>query len=280
MLDEKLAAIKEIEDIDGVDIYGGEVGLLEPSYFYEMLNTIGKYYNGKVNVITNFIKVPDFFKDDRVNIGVSYDFSVRQQHETVLQNIMEFPKPIDILILATPQLVKHHTKTVEEDISMFSTIGNVRSVDIKPYSTNQVNQFTNDFTVFEEYVKRWVYSSSNMDFDLVNKYNIEQALSWSRNAFSDDHVYITPTGKFAILDFDEDDNEYFNEFDDISFIFVWGEMEKDNIQNNDICSSCPFLGACLSEHLRNVTSIEKSCNGFRSLLEYAKIYGTGAKRVR
>ena len=74
--------------------------------------------------------------------------------------------------------------------------------------------------------------------------------------------------KFGTLEFDENDNEYFLEFERFEEYLEWTEVEKDRVTNNFYCSKCDYLGSCLSEHLRDVKSLEYSCNGFKHLLDW------------
>jgi hypothetical protein len=76
-----------------------------------------------------------------------------------------------------------------------------------------------------------------------------------------------PNGNFAVLDFDENLNEYFKPLQDFSEYQKWSDEEKSLIRNNTYCSRCKYLGSCLSEHLQPVKTLEFSCNGFRGLLD-------------
>jgi hypothetical protein len=100
---------------------------------------------------------------------------------------------------------------------------------------------------------------------------LHEAIRMDRNSFSDDHVYITPSGKFGVLEFDLNDNEYFLELDSFEKYLEWCLIEKSRIYKNQFCSNCEFSGKCLSEHLRKVTSLDDSCNGFHNLIKWAQI---------
>jgi hypothetical protein len=86
------------------------------------------------------------------------------------------------------------------------------------------------------------------------------------NSFSDDHVYITPSGNFSVLEFDLNDNEYFLELDSFDKYLYWAEKEKINL--SPICKQCKYMGHCLTEHYRYVKDLNNSCNGYKGLLEY------------
>jgi len=265
-LDILLSDVYDKFGITNIDLYGGEIGLLSESYLIEMINCIDQYYQGPINIITNFSKIHPIFLNERINVGVSYDYDIREKHEIVFQNILMFPKQVDILMLASKSLLESTSNKINELIELFSNIHNIKSVEIKPYSTNQANQDSVTFLEFERYIIKWLKSPINKQFRFVNQYNIELCLSKQKNAFSDDHIYITPNGKYAVLEFDINDNEYFKEFNDLDYYLKWVLIEKDRIINNGYCGKCEFLGNCLSEHLRKVKTIINSCNGFKGLL--------------
>ena len=60
-LDLKLQEVTKYEPITGVDLYGGEVGILKDDEFYNLKNIIRKYYKGSINIITNY-RIKIFFK--------------------------------------------------------------------------------------------------------------------------------------------------------------------------------------------------------------------------
>ena len=95
-----------------------------------------------------------------------------------------------------------------------------KSVEVKPYSKNQANQHTVTDAQFEDYILGLCeqypafmtrYDNQNLinDFTFTNELNILDSLDKSYNAYSDDHLYITPAGELAVLDFDKNNNEYF-----------------------------------------------------------------------
>jgi hypothetical protein len=169
-------------------------------------------------------------------------------------------------MLASPRLIE---KDVAEMIETLNLLPNLQSVEIKPYSTNQSNQHTVYYTQFEEFVKSFL-QYPNKKFEFVNEKLINNVLDKTRNSFSDDHVYITPSGNYGVLEFDLNDNEFFLEYETLEQYFKWCETEKARVNRNKYCSDCEYFGNCLSEHLREVKSLEHSCNGFKLLIDWYK----------
>lgn len=268
-LDRLIEMFKEIKAegyrIDLLDLYGGEIGLLSEDYL-ERLRKILMYAGaGDVNVITNLYKIHPYFLHPSVQLSVSFDFEARERHQLVLSNIIQTPKDVAILMLASPELME---KDVDEMIKTFNAIGNIISVEIKPYSSNQANALKCTDKDFEEFVKKWLLSKVPKNFTFVNADRIRSSLNHTYSAFSDAHVYITPNGKFGVLEFN-DDNEFFLEMDTFKEYLAWANKEKLKVNSNPICNSCPYLGTCLTEHYRDVKDLTNSCNGFRFLLDWA-----------
>jgi sulfatase maturation enzyme AslB (radical SAM superfamily) len=268
VLEERLIEIISHRKIAMVDLYGGEVALLPLDYVQglkQLLHTYGIY---DINIITNLSVVNEITTDPDFYISVSYDFDAREKHELVFRNMTQLQRPFSILMLASKNLVE---KNVPEMIETLNLLQNLQSVEIKPYSPNQANQDTVYYTQFEEFVKYFL-QYTNKRFQFVNEHLLQTVLDKSRNAFSDDHVYITPSGKYGVLEFDLNDNEFFLEYDSLEEYFKWCESEKSRVTRNKYCKNCEYYGNCLSEHLREVKSLEHSCNGFKNLIDwYARL---------
>jgi sulfatase maturation enzyme AslB (radical SAM superfamily) len=265
-LNQRLAEISSQDKIEMVDLYGGELGLLPKDYWNDLIDLLHAYNIFDINLITNLSMVNEITKDERVYISVSYDFDAREDHERVWRNMALLEKPFSVLMLASPNLIN---KDVDEMVAMFNSLNNLVSVEIKPYSSNQANQLNVNYTQFEKFVKLWVINKSKK-FSLTNESLIHSVINKQRSSFSDDHVYITPSGKYGVLEFDLNDNEFFLEYETLDEYFKWCEKEKNTVSKNKFCSGCEYFGHCLSEHLRDVKSLDNSCNGFKHLIDWYK----------
>ena len=263
-LDELLKQLVQYEKIDHVDLYGGEIMVLPDDYYNDIKKIIKKYYNSKINIITNFSVVDDKLFEDDITLSVSYDFEARQQHDRVFTNIMMSKKPISVLILANKNVID---MSVDYMVNMLNMSKNIISVEIKPYSINQSNNHNVSHLDFENFVKRWLECKTEKKFQFINKEKIIKSLSKEYNAFSNDHVYITPNGKFGVLEFDLNDREYFLELDKFEDYLKWAKLES--LTNlSDVCRKCEYYGHCLTEHYRYVKDLDKGCNGYKGLLNY------------
>jgi MoaA/NifB/PqqE/SkfB family radical SAM enzyme len=268
ILEQRIVEILSECEIGTVDLYGGEVALLPIDYVMKMKEILHTYGIEDINIITNLSVINEITTDPDFYISVSYDFDAREKHELVFRNMTQLQRPFSILMLASNDLM---SKNVPEMIETLNLLENLQSVEIKPYSPNQSNQDTVHYTQFEEFVKSFL-QYENKRFQFVNQHLLDSVLDKSRSSFSDDHVYITPSGNYAVLEFDLNDNEFFLEYETLQEYFDWCEKERARVAKNKYCSECDYFGNCLSEHLREVKSLENSCNGFKKLIDwYARL---------
>jgi CRISPR/Cas system-associated exonuclease Cas4 (RecB family) len=263
-LEEMLQEVSQHKSIDWIDLYGGEIGALKKDYYYALRTSIRKFYNDKINIITNFSMLHGGFFEDDFYLTVSYDFEAREKSDRVYQNMLQTPVPIAVLILASPKVLEMN---VDEMIMQLNFCRSIGSVEIKPYSTNQANQHPVTHKDFELFVQKWIESPIEKKFEFVNEDRIITSLKKEYNAFSSDHVYITPNGKFSVLEFDSEDREYFLELDTFEEYLEWADKEPET-NVSDICRSCEYYGHCLTEHYRFVKDLDNGCNGYKGLLDW------------
>ena len=263
-LEKMLVEIISNTTVNMVDIYGGESGLLNKEYWNDLIELLQNYGIYDINLITNMSMLNHVTTDHRVYTSVSYDFDCRESHELVWKNMALLNKPFSVLMLCSPNLIK---KDVQEMVSFFNRLNNLESVEIKPYSKNQSNQLDVSYIEYEEFIKKWLLVE-NKNFEFVNEKLLSSVLDKKRNSFSDDHVYITPNGKYGVLEFDLNDNEFFLELDSLDEYYRWCDKEKLRVSKNKYCSNCEYYGRCLSEHLREVKNVDNSCNGFVKLIDW------------
>jgi len=272
VLDVMLECIDTRWDIDHIDIYGGEIALLSPEYLKDLFymtrwytngNTNSKWCTGNpkgnVNIITNFLKFnPAIMEDENLDISVSYDFKGREKSTIVLNNMINSDRDINVLMLGTNEVLSVPTDFV---VSTFNFLKRVRCVEIKPYSTNQCNEEAVKDGDFERFVKE-ISSSKKKKFEFTNETWARDCINGKYNAYSDNHLYITPNAEYAVLDFDENDNEYFRIMETLDDYEDWTEQEKIKVQSLPHCSNCKYLGSCMTEHYKT------ACSGYPNLLDW------------
>jgi hypothetical protein len=159
---------------------------------------------------------------------------------------------------------------LDEFIHLLNSLPKLTTVEIKPYSFNKFNTQEVTYLQHEEWIKRWIMRSGFFRFEFINLTRIKASLSRNYSSWSDEHLYITPSGNYAVLEFDEENREYFSELPNYEQYLNWIQKEKSVVESNSFCGGCTYLGSCLSEHLQPVYNIEYSCNGFKNLLDWYK----------
>lgn len=266
-LRELLKEVSEYKEITSLDLYGGEIALLSSEYLYELAEIIYDFYKDQINIISNLSKIHPFFLENYNDLSVSYDHDCRQGHDLVFNNILRLDKNISILMLASKEMITWSDKKLDHIIQRFNQVSNIKSVEIKPYSSNQANQLAVSFVDYENFVQRWIDRKNEFNFNFINYEKIISSLEKKSSSWSDDHLYITPHGKLGVLEFDTKGNEHFLELESIETYQAWCLKEKEMINANEYCSRCNYLGHCLSEHLQFVPNLNNSCNGFKNLLD-------------
>lgn len=264
VLRERLEDISNHYTISHIDVYGGEVTLLPKWYQRSFMNLIESFNQTSINVVTNYTapNSPILTEYD-TELSVSYDHVARPNHGTVYENLLLAPVPVVILTLVSREFLD--TVDIDEYVRSLSVLQNLVSVDIKPYSSNQSNDHAVSYLEYEKVVKQ-IIDHPDRRFHLTNVDQIREVLSGNHNAYSDNHLYITPLGDLSVLDFDEHDREYFRKVGTIEEYREWTRREV-ALTDTGMCVNCKYRGGCLSEHIRVVTDMSESCNGFFNLLE-------------
>jgi hypothetical protein len=91
--------------ISHVDLYGGEIGLLQDDYLNELIDRIHSTYDTTISIITNLSAVRDVFLRDDIELSVSYDFDAREKQQIVLTNMMMLTRPFSVLTLASEKVI-------------------------------------------------------------------------------------------------------------------------------------------------------------------------------
>lgn len=264
VLEDRLDEISSVAEIGHVDIYGGEITLTPVAYQKRLLAILRDRGLDDINIVTNFTapNTPILIDPD-VTVSVSYDDCARKDYDNVFNNLLIADRHVSLLTLTSRVFLD--TVTVDMYVNNVNLMCNVTTVEIKPYSSNQSNNHEVDYTEYERFVSG-VIDHPDRNFQITNLRYINNALEGKGNSYSNDHMYITPQGSLAVLDFDLNDNEYFLPIKNMAAYVRWTNKER-RTMDTGLCVACKYKGNCLSEHLKVVKDLTKSCNGFFNLLE-------------
>ena len=273
-LEQRLIEVTEQYDVHHVDLYGGELLLLPKEYLFALRDLLHQYGIDDIVLVSNLTVVNDVARCEDFDLTVSYDLWAREKSEQVFSNLLMLPRPYTLLTLLSRDFLDK--VSVDDYVNELNILNQMKCAEIKPYSTNQANQQTVSYKEYEDFV--WaVINHPKRKFYFENRTQVKEAVEGLKNAYSDDHLYITPQGRFAVLDFDENDLEFFKEVDGIHGYRNWCQIERFRVEGNLFCGACPYKGKCLSEHLRDVKSLDNSCNGFRGLLDRWAEHGSDSR---
>lgn len=251
-----------------IDLYGGEPLLLPSEYILELKSLLSIYVD-RVYVNTNLVTIPNWIDDDYFYLSVSYDGIARERSDRVYSNLFKLDKPFSVLSLCSKKFLD---VSIDEHVLSLSLLDKLQSIELKPYSSNQSNQDNVSYTAFEDKVIELINACKKYNVYCTNEDLISDSLDGNYNAFSDNHLYITPNGQYAVLEFDDEDNEYFLSLDSIDDYLRWCDKEYSRVMSNVHCSTCNYFGHCLTEHYREVANLESnSCNGYYKLLNFYKV---------
>jgi len=250
-IQQHLTNISIHKEIEHIDIYGGELSLLPDIYIYSLFD-ICFSFTKSVNIISNGTIIKEWMYDTRIDLSFSYDGSIRDKYEQSFKNISTLNRKFHILGLVSKDF------DIKEFTIHTNFLQNCETVELKPYSMSN-NSIKLDLNYkFIESVK---YLLQNSTKHIINEERIKRSLSKSYNAFSDNHIYITPNNKLASLEFNKN-IEYFKYYDDFNHF-----KESWNENFSSTCKNCEYFGNCLTEHYRDNENIN-SCSGFYYLLKW------------
>lgn len=264
-LTKRLEEISSIREIVNIDLYGGEITILPKEYIEDLLKVIRQFYLGQIQLSTNLTKLPEILIQKNIYITVSWDYKERERYNSTLEKMRHLMFPFSIQMLVSSGMKDWTSKDLSFVQTTLNEIPNLQSFELKPYSSNQANHFKNTNKVFSRFVFYFLEQKKNYTF--INEVNIQNSLNKLNNSFSDDHIYITPNGEYAVLDFDKSGNEYFKEIDSFMSYIIWCQEEKEDFISNKYCQDCNYFGSCLSEHLRPDEGIDGTCSGFKEILD-------------
>lgn len=258
-LDKLLRHITESYRIRAVDFYGGEIALVGLEYWTQIRKLVKQHSPREMRLITNLTVVNEIVMDPEVDLYVSWDWKARQQSERVERNMRSLERPFGLLMLGLDETLD----IGDMNLSIVTGIDNLTSVEVKPYSNSKFNQGFGSIAAATELIRRL---RGITDKEIRNITAARSAIAGERDAYSKDHLFVTPDGQLSVLDFDENDCEFFRILEDVTAFIEWQKEERRYVAKNEACKHCRYLGRCLTEHYRKVEPADGNCSGFKNLL--------------
>jgi len=249
--------LSQLESIDRIEIFGGEISLLPDDYILSLFSLINKEFY----VLLNGMKIPWWIDMPQINLGFSYDYTCREDHKKVEQNLLKVEKPFAISMVATECILSKDHREIINSINQFPA---VHSFEIKPYLPNEFNHQKISHTKYESFIKKMIQDRDLLKVPFYNEQILQRAFLPKEEGST---VFITPDAKWGEIDFLPSGAEYMKEFDTLEERNRFVEQRALLFNTNKYCSSCKYNGKCASEQ-QPVLSMEDSCFGHYNLIEW------------
>ena len=102
----RLIEVSQHRKIEHVDIYGGEISVLQDDYLMQLFNCVELFYKKPMNVITNFTNMNSILSSKDCSLTISWDYMARAKWKEVYQNMLNLKRPFHVLMLVSPQLAR------------------------------------------------------------------------------------------------------------------------------------------------------------------------------
>lgn len=262
-LDKMLAELSSVYQIDGFNVFGGEVTLLENSYIVELIAILRKYCHD-ITITSNLAYMG---KLEFLGTQFSTSYNAERQDFMKISGLMQ-NKPKCTFNLSTVILKSIIDKQPKEFFDNVPT--NCKSITFQKYSPSVYNDVNINITESEyedtliKYIEYFLENKHKYDFSITNIYNIQQALKHKFDPTIRSNLFILPSCKYAILKYNNNMLEYFYEFDRLDEYASLLEDEKTKYYEK--CCCCEFFGSCYAEHL----NLNIDCSGHKNLLRHFK----------
>lgn len=246
-LDEILKNLSQRYNISFIDLYGGEITTLPDSIVQQYLRIIFKYVP-TISIILNGSRFPDYLKDDRIEISVSWDYKYRPLNQEVLDNIWKFRKQsnmkeVDIL-LTSPLLYK-------EDLSFLDKLDGIcRNFELKCCMKTNSNHQNLQFRDFLNAQILWSNKALNNSHFINNDY-LDGIFPKKEK-----HIFINPKGELV-------DIVYKNNIESFEELKIDEKFVPDKQ-----CLTCKFYKKCFNEHPGYYIYDDYDCVGQFKFLDF------------
>lgn len=223
-------------NIQYIDIYGGEIFLLDDQYLKKLIHII-KQYVKKIYIVTNLSIEKDWiFSSKEIDISASWDYKFR--NFDILNNLKEFSKKYDrkfTLILTHPNLVNYK----KEIVDILNNLDVNFSINLKSYYKTKNTTLNLNFENFQKFAL-YLYSNLKKDIPIILDINKQEYK----------HIFISPQNKIQQI-------HYFNN----------EQFFSSNLQQKQFseCFICKFYNNCLKQH--EFIKTQYDCCGHKKLLE-------------
>lgn len=209
--------------ITSIDIYGGQIFLLQDSYLKQLFNTCFVYVQN-IYLITNMsITKAWIFEHNNIIISASWDYIYRPQNQIILNNIKDYIKTYKkniSIILTHPNLYSHKKQIVN---ILNSTFKQDINISLKPYYKTNNTDYNINFQNYQKFFL-YLYSNLNANFNILIEINDK----------STQHIFISPNNQLQTISYNSNLQQYFTNY-----------LDQEETIN---CICCTKYKNCLKQH--------------------------------
>lgn len=242
-LKKQLKYLNDLSQITGIDLYGGEITILNDKLVREYIDCCLQYVD-ILSIVINGLKFPDYLKDPRITISVSWDYIYRDRWKEVLSNIKKFynetGKKVSIII-TSKEMYDEPTYILN-----FLNIDGIENFELKPCMPTKGNGLTSlDLKKYLSTCIKWANYKIGPQF--LNKDKLINLIPYD----SQDHMFINPDGELEDINFDG--------------VESFGVTQ---VMSNRRCIVCPYYRNCFNEHPYSCPEDSYDCIGFKKYLTF------------
>lgn len=250
-LNEQLKYVYDKYPIRYIELYGGEITILDEHYLNRLLEICEKYTEN-VEIVTNFVEpnnwLYNIYKTKDYRLGTSWDYTFRDNGDLILSNIDKFyettgKKPC--VILCSPKLYDY-----KEEVLKYLDRESIDAFHITPCMKTIHNNIEYDWKGFEESVKYFI------EHPIRPRFENETKISKPREIYR--HIFINPLNEFVDVTYDKDGVESFRKVD----------IDNLEIQVPSKCLVCKNFNHCQNEHMDYYLEDDYDCIGFYKLIDW------------
>lgn len=265
---DRLSELSERSIIDTINIFGGEVSIIDYDEFSNIISIVNSF-SENISIITNFSNV-SWVKQlliDHPNIWINTSINdERPNNDSIKLSLLQTDiRDVTITMVTTKSLYYSNYEKLLNFLSKVST-----SLDIMQFFPSIENRYhwNVDFDRYDDIVLKLIHMQREYfpRYRINNEYDILSSIRGEYIPTMDSHVFITPNSNFAYLHFIngiETFRECTLEEYDIAVAAEYKMYKR-------CCSTCDYFGNCYAEHLNPYILENGGCCGHKRLLQKYK----------
>lgn len=272
ILQQRFEEIIKENKIEAIDIFGGEIGILDSSYLENLVSICYGYFgNIPIRITSNCsnkkaIRLVKKF-EDKLDIGLAVSWNLeRKNNDKVELEILNRPAPVKnfmVLVVALPSIIFSNIYSLLNRFQSWNKPVTILRYFPSIYNENPESSINDkDYT---EFMKELIsaYRQGGYTFPLINLdilYN-----NFNNSPLMETNIFLTPSGEWSWVNYKQG-KEYFVTSSNLE---DWKKAcEEEKLLYKEKCGKCRYYNKCLAEHLNFDSLKEEECCGLRNFIDW------------